>query len=71
MKVEEVTRLNIAGTMRKMEPGDWFQASAMRDHSIRSVASRLRGEGFDFDVNRKGDIMEVVCIKRPENKEEK
>lgn len=71
MEVKHETRPLFKETMLSMPEGETFTVSSMKENSVRSVASNLRKLGYDFDITRKGDIMEVVCIKRPERKEEK
>lgn len=72
MEVKQEMRPLFKETMVSMPEGDTFTVSAMKENSVRSVACNLRKLGYDFDITRKGDIIEVICLKKPEqpNKEE-
>lgn len=69
MEIKTETRLLLKETMTGMQVGEKFEISALRENSVKPTASRLKKMGYDFDITRKGDIMEVTCTKRPENKE--
>lgn len=69
MELKHYMRPLFKETMEEMPEGETFAVSAMKENSVRSVACNLRKLGYDFDITRKGDIMEVVCIKRPGSEE--
>ena len=72
MKLKTETRPLFKETMMGMKVGEMFTVSALKENSVKPIASNLRKIGFDFKITRKGDIIEVACLKKPEqpNKEE-
>lgn len=71
MEIQKTVHYNWTRTLDSMEVGESFPfpVSEIREYSLRSIVSRMKKQGYDFSVLRKGDIIEVACIKRPENKE--
>ena len=65
MEVKQEMRPLFKETMVSMPEGETFTVSAMKENSVRCVACNLRKLGYDFDITRKGDIMEVTCTKKP------
>ena len=66
MELKHYMRPLFKETMVSMPEGETFTVSAMKENSVRCVACNLRKLGYDFDITRKGDIMEVTCTKKPE-----
>ena len=71
MKVQKTVHYNWIKTLDSMVEGDIlsFNVAEIRENSLRSVVSRMKKQGYNFSFKRINEKLEVVCTKRPENKE--